>query len=426
MQIRTQLRLRTRFSLLLAIAFLPILACLRLEGQGRPNEIDIGVIQRQAGLSPIAVHVLSSDPTTQAALRYAFNAHGGFSLVPAERAVFTFRFDPSGENAVRLVVQSGQPAVVLLDTVVPGADRLDASYRAADLAVSRTLPDGDGRDAGRGLPGIFAGHLAFVSDRTGSSELYTGDLFFVQVRRLTLDRAKCALPSFSPDGRHVVYTTYFRSGFPDLYRIELASGRRTLIAGYRGTNTGGVFNPRGDQLALILSAAGNTDLFLSDPSGRNLRRLTRTPALESSPSWSPDGSRLVFASDAPGKPQLYEMAVAGGEPRRLPTQISGYCAEPAWNPRHPHLIAHTVASGREFEIALFDRNAGRSRVITQGEGDAVEPAWTRDGRHLIYTQRTRTFRRLVLLDTLTGKSTVLRPDFGNSSMAAYAYATARP
>ena len=107
---------------------------------------------------------------------------------------------------------------------------------------------------------------------------------------------------------------------------------------------------------------------------------------------------------------------------RIPTDISGYCAEPAWNPVHEHLIAFTIAQAGEFEVALYDAKARQSRTLTKGAGDAVEPCWTRDGRHLIYTERSANSRRLVLLDTETGHKAYLHnTNWGQASQAAYAY-----
>ncbi len=398
--------------LCLVLALQPLLPFL-LYSQGR--EIDLGAITRRGEASesrPVAV--IASDERVQNLLRHAFNAHGAYRVVGLDDADFTFRFTVAGERRVRVDIESGRPAETLFSREVEGSSRNNAALRAADLAVSRTVQN---------LPGIFAGTIAFISDRSGPSrELFQGDLFFTEVRQLTRDGAKCALPSLSPDGRYILYTSYHRSGFPDLYRVEVESGRRAVFAGFRGTNTGGVWNPRGDRVAMILSGTGNAELYVSDAEGGNLRRLTKTAALEADPSWSPDGRRLVFASDAPGRPQLHVMPATGGVPRRIPTDISGYCAEPVWNPRDENLIAFTIAAGGRFEIALYDFEARRSRIITNGPVDAIEPIWTRDGRHLIYTERSDRYRRLMLLDTVTGSKAPLHDrGFGDAWQAAYAY-----
>ena len=91
--------------------------------------------------------------------------------------------------------------------------------------------------------GFFAGKLAFVAKQEGISEIYTSDLLFTRVRALTSERSLLTGPRWSPDGSRLLYTTYFKTGFPDIYMIDLGTGRKSPIATYKGTNTGAVFMP---------------------------------------------------------------------------------------------------------------------------------------------------------------------------------------
>lgn len=123
--------------------------------------------------------------------------------------------------------------------------------------------------------------------------------------------------------------------------------------------------------------------------------------------FSPDGSQIVFTSDAAGGPQLYIMPAAGGQARRLPTRISGYCAEPDWSKADPNKIAFTVRSGRGFQIAVHDLAAGVAKVVSKQANDAIEPSWLADGRHLVFTARAAGASSLWILDTENGKATQL-------------------
>ena len=72
---------------------------------------------------------------------------------------------------------------------------------------------------------------------------------------------------------------------------------------------------------------GNSDLYILNLNTRNLKRVAKTKALESSPSWSPDGKQLVVVSDSLGSPQLYLINASGGPMKRIKTNISRYCTE---------------------------------------------------------------------------------------------------
>ena len=162
---------------------------------------------------------------------------------------------------------------------------------------------------------------------------------------------------------------------------------------------------------------------MAESLGKKPRRLTMNKSLETSPSWSPDGRRLAFTSDARGKPQIYEISANGGPMRRIPTNVSSYCSEPAWNPVKENLIAFTAAVSGGFQIALYDFKTRSSEILTSVSQSAVEPTWMNDGRHLgVYTNVKTAACALMLLDTETKKVSALHvPDFGDASSATFAY-----
>lgn len=336
-----------------------------------------------------------------------FRLHGGLILENG-RPEFVVTVAAVDEG---IQIQIGSGGQALWRGAFAGSG-LGAVYQAADVVVERIL----------GSAGWFGSQIAFIATRSGNTEVYLSDLLFRTTRQLTNDRALCLSPAISPKGDALLYTSYHRTGFPDIYRIDLRTNQRTTFAGFKGTNTGAAWSPDGAAVAMVLSGSGNPELFISDPTGRQLQRLTRNESLEADPSWSPDGARLAFTSDQRGGPQLYLINRDGAGMRRLRTDISGNCSEPTWNPVNPDIIAFTTVVGQEFEVAIHNITKPGSTVVSKGAGDAVHPAWLRDGRHLIYTERSSTRQRLVLIDTLTGRRAVLSPAaLGDSSQASIAF-----
>lgn len=368
-----------------------------------------GITRNTEGVTNIAL--AGNDNALLALGKRAFGLHGGFRVTENAQAAFIVQLEAI-QSKVQVSIRSGANAAVLWEWQAEDLDLSQAFLRACDRAVEYMT----------GKPGFFAGKLAFVGKRGGVSELYTSDLLFRSVVALTSDRALVTGPSWSPDGKQLLYTTYFNSGFPDLYALDLAAGLRYPIATYKGTNSGGRFSPDGSRIAMILSGSADTELCVSDASGKNLRRLTRNKSLESGPSWSPDGSQLVFTSDMRGKPQLFTIPSGGGTARPLSTRVSSFCTEPTWNPIDSGQIAFTAATGGGFQIALYEASEGRARVLTSVRGSAVEPKWLNDGRHLIFTQREGGTTRLMLLDSKSGQVVPLhRTTFGSASSASFVY-----
>jgi TolB protein len=392
-------------SLLISSSFCLLLLASPLFAQ--PRTLD--EIQRRGGAEVVTINITGAPEESVRLARRAFGVHGAFTIVP-NQPQFTLRLSQTTPGQISFQLVEGAAGREVASGTGRGTSIGEATLRAADQVVERLTR----------TPGFFAGRLAFVGDRSGNREIFISDVFFTSVRQLTRDQSEVLLPRWSPDGRFILYTTFFRSGFPDLFRIEVANGRRTPFATFEGTNSGGVFSPNGQSVAMTLSSPGNAEIFISDSEGRNPRRLTRNNSLEATPSWSPDGSRLVFTSDQPGRPQLFEINVSGGPMRRIPTNISGYCAEPAWNPVHDNLIAFTISQGGSFRIAVYDSITRTTRVLTEGANDVIEPSWANDGRHLFVTVRSGAFRQIHLLDTATGRLSPLHNrSLGNAFQAAF-------
>lgn len=396
-----------KMHLLFRVLFLAALAAGPLAAQR-----EIGRVVVEVDKNAIPVRVSANTPELNTLALLAFNCHGRYRLV-ASGYTYDIRFTAGGGTQVRVDITRGAQGTPLSSEVVSGSTARNALLRAADLAVARTN--------GVGLSGFFAAKLAFVAEATGKKEVYISDLFLGEAKRLTSDRAQVLTPRWSPDGRRLLYTSYLRSGFPDIYQHDLASYQRTAFVSFRGTNMGARFSPNGQQVAMVLTGEGTPEIYVSNAHGRQVARKTRSDAVKSSPCWSPDGSRIVFAME-PG-PQLYLISAAGGVPQRLISGF-GYTAEPDWSRAKPGKIACTVRVGRQYQIAVYDFAAGRAALVEMKNPpfDGVEPTWLGDGRHLVYTARSRTASVLCILDTETGKSTpITPPSFGAAQQGSVWY-----
>lgn len=385
-----------RFILFLGILCGPMLA------QRRIGDIVVDVDK-----NTIPVRVSANTAELQSLALQAFNTHGRYKLV-ASGFVFDIRFSAVSPTQVRVDIAQGSAGAPALSQVAAGANAREALFRAADIAVERTN--------GLGLRGYFSAKLAFISEATGKKEVHVSDLFLGGLRRLTNDRSQALTPRWSPDGTRLLYTSYFKNGFPDIYQHDLRTFERTSLVSLRGSNLSARYSPSGQQIAMVLSGEGSPEIYVSNAQGRQISRRTRSEQVKASPAWSPDGTRIVFAME-PG-PQLYLMSAAGGGVQRLPTGFT-YAAEPDWSRTNPNKIAFTIALGRplRYQIAVYDFSQGRGTQVSDAPFDAIEPCWLADGRHLVYTARDRSSSVLCILDTETGKSTAISTGLPNSLQA---------
>jgi len=207
------------------------------------------------------------------------------------------------------------------------------------------------------------------------------------VRQLTAEPGVEWFPSISPDGRWLVYSGT-GTGKRDIY-LRSIGGENTLnlTGNLPGDHDQPSFSPDGERIAFRSEADGG-GIFVMARTGEAVRRLTRGGF---SPSWSPDGTRLVYATErvdinpqnADGTSELWIVDVAAGGAQRLEGVPDGVL--PAWSP-----------SGRR--IAYFGRRLGEPRYhwgvwsvgldgtdavpLTDGASIAWSPAWSPDGRYV--------------------------------------------
>ncbi|MEQ9247020.1 MAG: Tol-Pal system beta propeller repeat protein TolB, partial [Nitratireductor sp.] len=136
-------------------------------------------------------------------------------------------------------------------------------------------------------------------------------------RFLTDGRSIVLTPRFSPTRQEITYMSY-EGGQPQVYLLQLETGQRELVGNFPGMTFAPRFSPNGQQIVMsLLRDDGNSNIFAMDLRSRNTTRLTTSNAIDTSPSYSPDGSQIVFTSDRGGRAQIYVMSASGGDPKRI-------------------------------------------------------------------------------------------------------------
>jgi TolB protein len=188
-----------------------------------------------------------------------------------------------------------------------------------------------------------------VTTLMGVVTLYSQDMF--HVRQLTSDSLREGFPSWSPDGKTIVYM-YF-----DMVDGEPVCGSRKISTG------------------------GGTPVQFTDFATEH-------------PQWSPDGRFIVFDADTGTSIQM--IAAEGGSPVKfLPDSIGIYNGGlPCWSPTGSHLA---FKSGTTFTLWVYDLLADQAAKIFQQEGmNPLPGCWSRDGKYIL----------IALMDRITRTSTM--------------------
>jgi TolB protein len=244
------------------------------------------------------------------------------------------------------------------------------AHRIADFVYEKLI----------GEKGVFSTRIAYVVKRGNRYELQIADADGAGEETALASFEPIISPAWSPDGRRLAYVS-FENKKPVVYVHSLLDGKRHVAANFRGSNSAPAWAPDGKTLAVSLSREGGSQIFLINPDGSGLRRLTSSSAIDTEPRYSPDGRWIYFTSDRGGSPQVYRMAATGGEPQRV-TFEGSYNVSPRLSP-DGKTLAYITRNGGKFQVALLDLANRQVQIITDSDRDE-SPSFAPNGRMILH------------------------------------------
>ena len=165
----------------------------------------------------------------------------------------------------------------------------------------------------------------------GNTDIYTVNLLNNNKKRLTKNVAIDTAPSFSPDGKFVVFESD-RGGNQQIYVMPSKGGNAKRISFGDGRYGTPVWSPRGDRIAFTKMHKGNFHIGVMRKDGSQERLLTKS-FIDEGPTWAPNGRILMFFRETAGvngAPALYTIEVTGRNLRRI--ELSSFASDPSWSP----------------------------------------------------------------------------------------------
>jgi len=192
----------------------------------------------------------------------------------------------------------------------------------------------------------------------------------------------------SPKGDAMVFASTRHSVNPDLYIKAISGVAVTQLTSDAAADVQPVFSPDGSRVAFASNRSGNWDIWIMAVNGGMPVRVTQSGADEIHPSWSPDGTELVFCSmpEYGGQWELWVADAFNGSARRF----IGYGLFPDWSPTGNDIVYQRARErgGRWFSIWKLTMVDGEPRYPTELASSATEamilPAWSHDGRRIAF------------------------------------------
>ncbi len=272
-------------------------------------------------------------------------------------------------------------------TVTQGDLRLSA-HRIADFIYEKLTGD----------RGVFSTRIVYVTKAGSRYTLWVADSDGENSQTALASPESIISPAWSPNGLQIAYVS-FESRKPVIYVHDVASGKRRLIANFRGSNSAPAWAPDGRSLAVTLSRDGGSQLYLIDANGGEPRRLIQSSGIDTEPVFSPDGRSIYFVSDRGGSPQIYRIPANGGNAERV-TFAGTYNISPAISP-DGRWLAYVSRIGGAFKLQVMELASGTVNSITDTTADE-SPSFAPNSKLLVYATQ-QGGREALMTTTLDGK-----------------------
>jgi TolB protein len=232
-----------------------------------------------------------------------------------------------------------------------------------------------------GVRGVFSTRIAYVVKRGNRYELQIADADGKNKETPLASFEPIISPAWSPDGKSLAYVS-FENKKPVIYVHSLSTGKRHVLANFKGSNSAPTWSPDGTKLAVALSKDGGSQIYLINPDGSGVRRLTYDSSIDTEPFFSPDGKFIYFTSDRGGSPQIYRMPSSGGAAQRI-TFDGSYNVSPRVSPDGKSLAYISRNDEGKFQVALLDLTSGQVQILTDSDRDE-SPSFAPNGRTILY------------------------------------------
>lgn len=230
------------------------------------------------------------------------------------------------------------------------------------------------------------GRIAFTREGGSDVDIFSTSRRGQSMSRLTESDRDDGQPSFSPNGRHILFTHNQRTRHAtdnfEIYRMDADGSHKKRLTRSAAMEFSPSYSPNGKRIVFSRRKAGSGwGIFKMNKDGSNVQRIKPLDARVGRPLWSPDGDRISYVKGD----NLYTMNPHGSH-EQLVRPVDD---EVDWSPSGNRFVTRCSHNGH-FKLCKFrEDGSGMQRVRVVGLRKLDQPRWSPNGRRILLTGQAR-------------------------------------